>query len=108
MVKAKGYDAIIVMQLIATRAQSTYVAANYNQGFQTNGIYYYPDYLDASSYATDMEYIVATNVWSLKNEKLLWSGITESTNSEKIDRIISYVSEEIVNKMRADKFIPEK
>lgn len=107
MVKKLGYDAIIVMRLITTKAKSTYVSGGHNQAYQSNGIYYYPDYLNASSYATDMEYIVSTNVWSLKNEKLLWSGVTESTNPKKIDKVVNEVAKEVVYKMKEDKFIPE-
>jgi len=108
MVKEQGYDAIVVMRLITTRAKSTYVAGGHNQAYMKNGIYYYPDYLNASSYATDMNYIVATNVWSLKNEKLLWSGMTESTNPKKIDKVVNEVAKEVIYKMKEDKFIPEK
>lgn len=78
MIKEQGYDAMIVMRLITTRAKSTYVAGGHNQAYQKNGIYYFGDYLNSSSYSTDMQYIVDTNVWSLKDEKLLWSGVTES------------------------------
>jgi uncharacterized lipoprotein YajG len=55
-----------------------------------------------------MNYIVATNVWSLKNEKLLWSGMTESTNPKKIDKVVNEVAKEVIYKMKEDKFIPEK
>ena len=62
MVKEQGYDAIIVMRLITTKAKSTFVSGGHNQAYQSNGIYYFPDYLNASSYATDTNYIVSTNV----------------------------------------------
>jgi len=108
LVKEQGYDAIVVMRLITTKAKSTYVAGGYNQAYQKNGIYYFGDYLNASSYATDMQYIVATNVWSLKDEKLLWSGVTESTDPKKLDNLINEVAKEVVYKMKEDKFIPTK
>jgi hypothetical protein len=76
-IKEQGYDAIIVMRLLTVKAKSTYVAGTHNQAYQKNGIYYFGDYLNSSTYATDMQFIVATNVWSLKDEKLLWSGVTE-------------------------------
>lgn len=108
LVKEQGFDAIVVMRLITTKAKSTYVAGGHNQAYQKNGIYYFGDYVNASSYATDMQYIVATNVWSLKDEKLLWSGVTESTEPKNIDKLIGEVAKEVVYKMKEDKFIPEK
>jgi hypothetical protein len=108
MIKEQGYDALIVMRLITTKAKSTYVAGTYNQAYQKNGIYYFGDYLNSSSYATDVLYIVATNVWSLKNEKLLWSGVTESEDPKKLDKVVNEVAKEIVAKMKEDGFIPAK
>jgi hypothetical protein len=108
MIKEQGYDAMIVMRLITVKAKSTYVAGGHNQAYQKNGIYYFGDYLNSSSYATDMQYIVATNVWSLKDEKLLWSGVTESTDPKKLDKVVNEVAKEVVVKMKEDGFIPAK
>ena len=104
-VKEQGYDAIIVMRLITVKAKSTYVAGSRNQAYQKNGIYYFGDYLNSSSYATDMQFIVSTNVWSIKDEKLLWSGVTESTDPKKIDKLVNEVAKEVVYKMTEDGFI---
>ncbi len=108
MIKEQGYDAIIVMRLITVKSKSTYVAGGHNPAYQQNGIYYFPDYLSSSSYATDMEYIVSTNVFSLKDEKLLWSGVTASTNPKQLDKVVNEVAKEVVYKMKEDKFLPEK
>jgi hypothetical protein len=108
MIKEQGYDAIIVMRLITVKSKSTYVAGSHNPAYQQNGIYYFPDYLSSSSYATDMEYIVSTNVFSLKDEKLLWSGVTASTNPKQLDKVVNEVAKEVVYKMKEDKFLPEK
>jgi len=61
-----------------------------------------------SSYATDVDYIVSANVWSVKDEKLLWSGVTASNNPKKLDKVVNEVAKEIVFKMKEDKFIPQK
>jgi hypothetical protein len=108
LIKEQGYDAMIVMRLITVKAKSTYVAGTYNQAYQKNGIYYFGDYLNSSTYATDMQYIVATNVWALKNEKLLWSGVTESEDPKKLDKVVNEVAKEVVAKMKEDGFIPVK
>jgi len=108
MIKEQGYDAILVMRLITVKAKSTFAQGGHNQAYSQNGIYYFPDYVNSGTYVTDMDYIIASNIFSLKNEKLLWSGVTESTNPKKLDKLISQVAKEIVYKMKEDKFIPEK
>ncbi|MEI6680744.1 MAG: hypothetical protein WCL21_19200 [Mariniphaga sp.] len=107
-IKEQGYDAIVVMRLITTKAKSTYVVGSHNQAYQQNGIYYFGDYLNSSTYATGMQFIVSTNVWSLKDDKLLWSGVTESTDPKKIDNLVNAVAKEVVYKMTQDGFIPGK
>jgi hypothetical protein len=108
MIKAQGFDALLVMRLLTTKAKSTFVQGGHNQAYQKNGIYYFGDYVNAGAYATDMDYIVSTNFFSVSNEKLLWSGVTASTNPKKLDKLINDVAKEVVLKMKEDKFIVEK
>ena len=107
MVKEQGYDAILVMRLITTKAKSTFVQGGHNQAYTHNGIYYYGDYLNAGGYATDLNYIVASNFFSLKDEKLLWSGVTETANPKKLDKLVNQFAGEVIYKMKEYKFIPE-
>jgi hypothetical protein len=55
-----------------------------------------------------VEYIVSSNFYSLKDEKLLWSGVSASGNPKKLDNLVKDVAKEVVNKMREDKFITGK
>jgi hypothetical protein len=108
MVKEQGYDAVLTMRLITTKAKSTYVQGGVNPAHTENFIFYYNDYYKAGSYATDMNFIVASNFFSLSDEKLLWSGVSETANPKKIDKLIKDVAKEVVYKMKEDKFIPEE
>ncbi len=108
MIKEQGYDAALIMRLITTKAKSTFAQGGVNQAYMKNGIYYYPDYINSGTYVTDMDYIVATNFYSLADSKLLWSAVTSSTNPKKIDKVVSQVAGELVYKMKEDKFILEK
>lgn len=105
---SEGYDAVLVMRLIITRANSKFVQGGINQSYTQNGIFYFQDYLKTGGYAADMDYIIATSFYSLKQDKLLWTGVTESTNPKKVDKLVRQVSKEVVAKMKEDKFIPEK
>jgi hypothetical protein len=105
MVKEKGYDAAIVLKLITTKAKSTYVAGGVNPAY-SNQIFYFNDYYKASSYAKDMDYIIATNIYSLTKNKLIWSGVTSSTNPKKLDKLVNSVAKEVATKVREDKLVP--
>jgi hypothetical protein len=108
MLKEQGYDALLVMRLITTKAKNTFVQGGVNPAYQENYIFYAPEYYKAGAYATDVEYIVSSNFYSLKDEKLLWSGVSASGNPKKLDNLVKDVAKEVVNKMREDKFITGK
>jgi len=108
MMLEQGYDAALIMRLLTTKAKSTYAQGGVNPAYTQNYIFYYPDYLKSGTYVTDLQFIVATNFYSLKDGKLLWSGVSESTNPKKIDKLITQVAKEVVYKMKEDKFIPAK
>lgn len=102
-VKAKGYDGVIIMRLITAKAKTTYVVGGVNPAY--NQIFYYNDYYKSGSVATDMDFIIATNVYSLTKNKLLWSGVTSSTNPKKLDKLVDGIAKAVVEKMQEDKFL---
>lgn len=107
MVKEKGYDAAIVMKLVTTKTKSTYVAGGVNPAYNQQ-IWYFNDYYKSSSYAKDMEYIIATNIYSLTRNKLIWSGVTSSTNPKKVEKLIKGIAKEVAWQVREDKLIVDK
>jgi len=104
-VKAKGYDAVIIMRLVTTKAKSTYVQGGVNPAYD-NYIFYYNDYYKSGSYATDMEFVISTNIYSLTKDKLIWSGVTSSTNPKNIDKLINGVSKAVIYQVKEDKLVP--
>lgn len=102
--KDKGYDGVIIMRLITTKAKSTFVAGGVNPAY-SNQIFYYNDYYKASSYATDMEFVIATDIYSLSKDKLIWSGVTASTNPKKLDKLVKSVAKEVAYQVREDKLV---
>jgi hypothetical protein len=107
MIKEKGYDAVIIMKLITTKAKSTYVQGGTNPAYD-NYIFYYNDYYKAGSFATDMEFIISTNIYSLTKDKLIWSGVTSSTNPKKLEKLVNGVAKAVAYQMKEDKLIPAK
>jgi hypothetical protein len=106
-VKAKGYDAVIIMKLITTKAKSTYVQGGTNPAYD-NYIFYYNDYYKSGSFATDMEFIISTNIYSLTKDKLLWTGVTSSTNPKNVDKLVKGVGKAVAFQVREDKLVIDK
>jgi hypothetical protein len=94
--KKDGFDGIIMMRLKTVEKSSSYVPGTYYGGWY--GVRYgSPGYV-----SVDKEFIVETNIYSITEGKLLWSGTTSTLNPTKfdqsIDAIISTVKYELQKK----------
>jgi hypothetical protein len=63
-------------------------------------IYYTPGY-----YTTDKKYLVETNVYSVDQDKLVWSGTTSSMNPSKIDTTTAEIADAVIEKMKDEGFL---
>jgi hypothetical protein len=52
-----------------------------------------------------MEFVIATDIYSLTKDKLIWSGVTASTNPKKLDKLVKSVAKEVAYQVREDKLI---
>jgi hypothetical protein len=108
--KADGFDGAIIMRLVEVEKETNYVPGSssfptYYGGF---GPYYYNSWNSFYSpgyYTTDKIYHVETNVYSIAQDKLLWSGITSTTNPSKTDKMFNEVAEVVAAKMRSEGFL---
>jgi len=108
MLKTEGFDAILGMRLVGKVPDTKYAQGGKNPAYQQNYIFYYSDPLKNGEYVTDWEYLIATSFYSLKENKLLWTGLTQTSNPKKLEQLIDNVAKEVASKMQEDKFIPEK
>jgi hypothetical protein len=102
--KNDGFDGVILMQLKEVEKSTSYTpgtvyAGGWYGGYRGGygGIYGSPGY-----YSEDKTYFVESTIFSLTDNKLLWSGVTSSLNPTKlektIDEVISTVKLELQNK----------
>jgi hypothetical protein len=94
--KKDGFDGVIMMRLRAVEKSTSYTPGTYYGGWY--GVRYgSPGYVNV-----DKEFIVETNIYSIAEGKLLWSGTTSTLNPTKfdqsIDAIISTVKSELLKK----------
>src|SRR4051794_24831134 len=84
--KKDGFDGVVVMRLANVDKSTSYVpGTTYGgwYGYRYGGMYGSPGY-----YQEDKTYYIETNLYSLDQNKLLWSGTTSSLNPGKVDKAL--------------------
>lgn len=114
-VKTTNADLVALTRLVSVDKEQTYVpgSAYYTPAPAAYGFYgyYYSSYAMVSTpgyYQTDKIYSVETNVYDLKTEKLIWSGMTETLNPETGQDAANSIAQTIVDDMIASKIIKMK
>ncbi|MDR3711890.1 MAG: hypothetical protein P4L51_03675 [Puia sp.] len=105
--KSEGYDGIVIMRLVNVDKDTRYVPGSYPVYYRTWRGYWgyaYPGYYDPGYYTTDKTYHVEVNVYSLKRDKLIWTGNTSTINPPR-GELFSSVSKTVVKKMRDEGFL---
>ena len=91
-----GFDGIILMHLTDVEKSVTY-----NPGTSYGGWYGYRNYTPGY-YSEDKTFLVETNMYSVKDDKLMWSGTTSSLNPDSFDKsmdeIITAIKTELQKK----------
>jgi hypothetical protein len=91
-----GFDGIIVMHLTDVEK-----SVSYNPGTSYGGWYGYRTYTPGY-YTEDKTFLVETNMYSVKDDKLMWSGTTSSLNpssfEKSMDEIITAIKTELQKK----------
>jgi len=91
-----GFDGIILMHLTDVEK-----SVSYNPGTSYGGWYGYRGYTPGY-YTEDKTFLVETNMYSIKDDKLLWSGTTSSLNpssfDKSMDEIITAIKTELQKK----------
>ncbi|MEQ9300664.1 MAG: hypothetical protein RIF33_18985 [Cyclobacteriaceae bacterium] len=105
LVEQEGFDGVVTMKLLTTNTSSTPVAGYYNGGYWGYHTNFWTGYYQPGYYREDVSYFVETNVFSLGADKVLWSGITSTTNVSQADRVISQVADAVYRQMVKDEFI---
>lgn len=107
--KAKGFDGVVIMRITSIDSSQRWVAGSYPSyyyggwrgywGASWNG-FYQPSYV-----TTDQTYNIEVNVYSLKSNKLIWTGSSTALNPDGGSSDYRNISREVYRKMRLEKFI---
>lgn len=106
-----GFDGAVTMRLIDVDKEVTYTPgtfSTYPVYYRSFGGYYrrgWAYYQTPDRYSTTKSYSVETNVYSIKQDKIIWTSLTETTDPGGVKRLTDDVSKTIYKKMVSEGFI---
>jgi hypothetical protein len=110
-IKTDGFDAAVTMRLVDVDKEKIYTPGNisfYPSYYRNFSGYYYRSWSNYSTpgyYTTTKTYTIETNVYSIKEDKIIWSGLTETTNPDGVKKMTEEVAHVVYMKMVKEGFI---
>jgi hypothetical protein len=110
-IKSDGFDGAVTMRLIDVDKEKTYTpasTASYPNYYRSFSGYYrrgWSFYSTPGYYTTTKTYTIETNVYSIKEDKIIWSGLTETTDPDGVKKMTAEVTRLVYKKMLKEGFI---
>lgn len=105
VVKREGIDGVAVIRLVSSDQKTTYVPPTY--GAYTDPFNYRgPDFTYRGGYTNiDTIVTVETSVYSVRREKLIWAGSSQTYNPANIQDLVEQVCRGSVEELKREGFI---
>jgi hypothetical protein len=110
-IKSDGFDGAVTMRLVDVDKEKIYNPGNtslYPSYYRNFSGYYHRSYsyfTNPGYYSTTKTYTVETNVYSIKEDKVIWSGLTETTDPDGVKKLTEEVAAVVYKKMVKEGFI---
>jgi hypothetical protein len=112
LIKTDNFDAAITMRLVDIDNEQIYYPSSKTDNFLTfndNFIGYifqnYPNYNQKGYYLATKIYTVEIIIFSILQDKIIWKGLTKSTNNNELVKITDEISKVVYKKMRRQGFL---
>lgn len=113
-IKKDGFDAAITVRLIDVDKEKVFIPEqhymyplyydDFSKYYFRNRLFFYtPGY-----YTVTKKFIIETVIYSIQDDKIIWSGITETYDPHGVKRLTDDIAETIRKKMLKEGFIEEK
>jgi len=113
-IKKEGFDAAITMRLIDIDKEKIYTPEehyiypvyyhNFSGYYYRNWVFYNtPDY-----YTVTKKFIIETVIYSIPDDKIIWSGITETYDPQGVEKLTDEIASAIYKKMLEEGFIEKE
>ncbi|MBC7935583.1 MAG: hypothetical protein H7Y86_09565 [Rhizobacter sp.] len=110
-IKAAGFDGAVTMRLVDVDQERIYTPDNrsfYPSYYRNFSGYYYRSssyFSNPGYYSTTKTYVIETNVYSIKEDKIIWSALTKTTDPAGVDKMMEEVTKVVYNKMLKEGFV---
>jgi hypothetical protein len=94
-----GFDGAIILRVVSVDEQYSWVAGAYAPEYQTFWGYYgwaKPPAADQTGVATNRTVVIESNVYSIADDKLLWSGVSQTMNPSSVSQLIDDIARAVV------------
>jgi hypothetical protein len=105
-------DAVVVSRLVGIDQSRDYKAGYmytipFNNYYGFYGYYYAGiQYANSSGYLSqNVVVVLETNIYNTKDEKLIWSGVSETVDPQKASDVIKSFGNELVSKLKSEGYI---
>jgi hypothetical protein len=113
-IKNDGFDAAITMRLIDVDKEKIYTPRQhymYPVYYNSFSRYYYRGWVHYSTpgyYTVTKKFIIETIIYSIPEDKIIWSGITETYDPEGVEKLTDEIAFVIRKKMMTEGFIEKE
>lgn len=110
-IKEDGFDAAITMRLIDVEKEKVYTPAQhymYPVYYNDFSKYYHRNWVHYSTpeyYTVTKKFIIETVIYSIPDDKIIWSGITETYNPQGVEKLTDEIANAIHKKMLDEGFV---
>ena len=110
-IAADGFDGAVTMRLIDVEKEKIYMPSNqplypaYSRNFAAFYYRNYGFYQQQDYYRTTRIYTVETNVYSIKEDKIIWSALTKTTDPEGVNKLTGEIAEVVHKQMLKEGFL---
>jgi hypothetical protein len=114
MIKMDAFDGAITMRLVDIDKDQIYTPSRnstYPTYYRNFSGYYYRNWAYSSApgyYSSTKTYTVETVVFSIKEDKIIWSGLTKTTDPDGVTKMTEEIAEVIYKRMITEGFITQK
>lgn len=107
-VTESGVNGIIVMRPVYDKNEVSYVPGSYPMAYNSFYGYYgwaYPLAYSPGYYRSDRLVGVETNIYDVKTEKLVWSGLSQTTNPKDVKKAVAATAKAVRKVMKKYGFL---
>lgn len=110
-IKNDGFDGAVTMRLIDVDKEKIYTPAetNFYPNYYRNFSGYYYNRWNTSTtpgyYTTTKTFTVETNVYSIKEDKIIWTALTETTNPDGLKNLTDDIAKVVFKQMQKEGFV---